>query len=542
MHIYSHSSPEGGGNLKILLNYKNHIIGNNSIVQAKTLNTTKDKQFRAKTIKYLYNKSGTANKIRLWVGDCMKSNQKNLRALSKKVVSINEFTITWLEVAWVLFLSSIFILFIMVNGSFWLLNALIIPATFIGYKKNNQLTQSQQKFLLSLALAIILTYGLRTVSTGYKIISQPPTWDFHLYWIYGQVGSRFLNPYDQSTLIQFAQTLKPSEVFLNELYFFQFPSLIFLFLPLGWFDINTAAFLWFCFLAIVLILDIIILWSIFYDKTDYKNLILVALLTLTLEATHYTLMHTQINFIVLLAFLMYWQKRESITGGIWLGIGMIVKPILAIVLIYPVLRKHWRPLLGVVVAVIVSSAITIMAFGPEMFFGYFANNPIIHKMPNYLYTEDINQSLLATILRQTNFNFSQGSPYMQPIFICISALITGITSFLIFPRKEEKESYPDYALALTITFALLLFPKTLTHYAVMLIVPILIVWTRCEEVSSSSLLILIFVTAEYVLVSLKGVFVFISILSAWLFIAGICIKLLLLQHHCKNMNHGILTN
>ena len=165
-----------------------------------------------------------------------------------------------------------------------------------------------------------------------------------------------------------------------------------------------------------------------------------------------------------------------------------------------------------------------------MFFGYFMSNPIVLKMPNYLYTEDINQSLLATILRLTNFDFSAGSPYLQPIFIITAMLFTGITSFLVFHRKDEQEPYSDYALALTITYALLLFPKTLTHYAVLLIVPILTIWTNRQNTSISPWLTLVFITIEFVLVSLGGNFIFISILIAWLFVAGICIKLLLHPH------------
>jgi len=97
---------------------------------------------------------------------------------------------------------------------------LIIPAVLVGCNKNNQLTQPQQKFLLSLTIAVILTYSLRIVWTGYKIISRPPEWDFHLYWIYGQVGSRLLNPYEPNILVQFAQTLNPSESFLMSCIFF----------------------------------------------------------------------------------------------------------------------------------------------------------------------------------------------------------------------------------------------------------------------------------------------------------------------------------
>ena len=457
----------------------------------------------------------------------MKLQQKITDALSKDIINISDQKITWGEVVWAILLSVIFILFFLVSNSFWVFNILIIPAVLIGYYKNNQLTQLQQKLVMSLTLAAIFTCIIRIILVVYKSILNPPEWDFHLYWIYGQAGAHFLNPYNQDNLLQFAQTLNPSDAFLGELYFFQFPPMIFLFLPLGWFGIKTAACLWYIFLLIAMVLDIHLLWSIFFKRIDYKHLLLVTLLTLVLGATFDTLWHAQINLVVLLAFLLYWQKQERLTGGIWLAIGIIIKPILLIVLVYPILRRHWRALLGVAAGFIVLSSITIIAFGPGMFLGYFADNPIIHSMPNYLYTENINQSLLATILRLTNFDFSNSSPYLQPMFIIAAMLFTGITGFLVFQRKDEKKIYSDYALALTITFALLIFPKTLTHYAVLLIAPTLTLWANHKEVNINSWFVLTFIAAEYVLVSLEGNFIFISILLAWLFIAGICIKLLL---------------
>jgi len=457
----------------------------------------------------------------------MRFQKKTLGVFSKDGISFGDLKITWGEVAWVILLSFIFILFFLVSDSFWIFNILIIPAVLVGYYKNDQLTQLQQRIVTSLTLAAIFTCIIRIVLVVYKSILLPPEWDFHLYWIYGQVGAHFLNPYDPANLLKFAQTLNPSDAFLGELYFFQFPPLIFLFLPLGWFGITTAACLWYIFLLIAMMLDIYLLWSIFFNRMGYKQLLFVTLLTLVLGATFDTLWHAQINLVVLLAFLLYWRKRESFMGGIWLGIGMIVKPILVIALIYPVLRKHWRALLGVAAAIMVSSVITIIVFGQEMFLGYFTDNPIVRNMPNYLYTEDVNQSLLATILRLTNFDFSNGSPYLQPMFIITALLLTGITSFLLFQMKDEKKIYSDFALALTMTFALLIFPKTLTHYAVLLIVPTLTIWANRNEAGINTWFILTFITVEYVLVSLEGNFIFISILISWLLTVGICAKLLL---------------
>jgi hypothetical protein len=251
------------------------------------------------------------------------------------------------------------------------------------------------------------------------------------------------------------------------------------------------------------------------------------------EATTFTFSVAQINFIILLLFLLFWRNRERIVGGIWLAIGIMLKPVLVIVLMYPFLRKHWRTFIGVIVASVVMSGITIMTFGSEMFFGYFSKNPIVLDMPNYMYTEAVNQSLLATMLRITNFSFGTISPYLYPPFIIAALLLTCITSFLVFSKKGEGNSYSDFALALTITFSLLLFPKTLTHYAVLLTVPIIMILTRFEQVNINFWHMLVFITIEFVFVSLDGNFVFISILLAWMFLAAICLISLFIDYEKK---------
>lgn len=444
----------------------------------------------------------------------------------RALINIQDIRLGWRDIFSILLLTFVFILLFLADNSGGMLNLLIIPLVLVGYSRNIGLPAVLQKLVLNMVLAGILTYGLRMGLEVYQNVLAPPRWDFHLYWVYGQAGSRFLNPYESENLLPFVQTLNPTQEFMAEFYFFQAPPLIFLFLPLGWFDIHTASFVWYIFLLAVLLLDIVLLWSIYYDRANYKSLILVTLLVLAFRGTILTLSHAQLNFLVLLAFLSYWRRRGSVAGGIWLGAGMIIKPILILTLIYPVLRRHWRSLLGVAAAVLLLSATTIAVFGPGMFFGYFSDNPVMQKMPDYSYTEEANQSLLATILRLTKFDFSDSSPYIQPVFIAAALLITGVTAFLLFSQKDEARTHSHLALALTITFALLIFPKTLTHYSVLLISPILTIWTNRKAIGLNFWLILAFITAEFLLVNLEGNFIFAACLIAWLFAAGICSKLL----------------
>lgn len=429
--------------------------------------------------------------------------------------------IKWFDIGGTLLLSIAFVLFFLLSDSIWIFNLLVIPAVLMGFRWYPKLSHTRQRLVAYLYIAVIVTYSLRIILSVYRNVLNPPQWDFQLFWVYGQVGAHLLNPYDPNVLLKFALPLHPSADLLKELYFYQLPPLIFLFLPLGWFDIHVAALVWSIFLVIILILDIQLLWSLFFDRRGFRSLVFVIVLVLMLESTRDTLLFTQTNFIVLLAFLLYWRKRKSLVGGIWLGIGMLVKPIFVFVLIYPVVKRHWRAIFGMITALLSASILTIIAFGPGMFFGYLTDNPIVHEMPNYMYVESVNQSLLATILRLTNFDFASGSPYLQPLFIACSFLLAGVTGFLLVREKPGQRVFSAYDMSLVITFALLLFPKTLMHYAMLLIIPLLTISICIEEFESGFWYFLVFMTCECVLVSLGESFIFAAILLAWLFIVGI---------------------
>jgi hypothetical protein len=319
--------------------------------------------------------------------------------------------------------------------------------------------------------------------------------------------------------------LNPPSGFVKELYFFQLPPLIFLFLPLGWFNINTATLLWSIFHLTVLIVDIVLLWKTIFGGRSYLTLALVGALTLSLGATLDTVGVAQLNFLALLAFLLFWRDYKSIAGGGWLAVGLIVKPVLIFIPLYLLLKRCWRALLGMALTLTMLSGFTILVFGPRMFFGYFLNNPIVKSMPDYLYTEVVNQSLLATILRITGYDFSHTSPYAQPIFVILAFIIVGVTGFIVYQLSDQEDQFrPYWSLALVLSAALLIFPKTLTHYSLLLIVPFLLIWQGRDKIPGGFWVATLFLTVEYILISLWGNYIFIGIALNWLVLVGINLK------------------
>jgi hypothetical protein len=278
--------------------------------------------------------------------------------------------------------------------------------------------------------------------------------------------------------------------------------------------------------ATILVLVIILLWKTFLGESGLMGLALAAALVFMIRATLSTLAFGQTNFLVLLMLLLFWRDRERERGGIWLALGIFTKPFLAFLLVYLLLQRHWRAIASTIFALAAISLLSIVVFGPATFSSYFTANPVA-KMPDYVYTEMLNQSLLATILRLTEYDFSDTSPLTYPTFIALTLILAGITSWLVY-RLDA--SHADWMLALTLSLALLLYPATLEHYSVLLIVPILLLWTHRQELIGGLWGVVVFITLTYVLISYRGGnYVFFATALNWFVLAGIGIWALLRQ-------------
>jgi len=395
----------------------------------------------------------------------------------------------------------------------WLLCTLLFGLSFLVFWKRDRQGGVRSSLLLGILLGIILTFGLNIVRLMRWNVQLPPEWDFHLFWVFGRVASQGLNPYDQENLLQAAASLHPSRELLNELFFFHPPPTLLLFLPLGWFDIQSAYFLWYCAQAIVLFVDLFLIWKLFLRDAGIQGALFVLCLVVLLRSTFMTVAFGQTNFMVLLMVLLYWRDWKSARGGVWLALGIAVKPVLVFLLLFPALRRRWGAL-GVAAAtgglLLLVSAI---AFGPEIVPSYFSHNPVVNDLPTYLYIEDMNQSLLATILRLSHYDPSGGSPYANPVFLVTSTLLVVVSCWMTMRLKEEDA---PWGLSLILVLSLLIFPKTLEHYALLLIAPMAMLWSLRSQVPGGAIGSGVGIVLVLALVNARAPMVFVAMALAWL--------------------------
>jgi len=360
------------------------------------------------------------------------------------------------------------------------------------------------------------TYGV-VMASG---VAHPPEWDLPISWFNGYVAAHGLNFYDPENYrrLSGALPLTPALIsFVISVGFHFPPPTIFLFLPLGFLGIKTASVLWYVVMSGVIALDVGLLARLFLGGTASGRLLAAALLLL-LRPAMATVWFGQTNFFVVLMLLLFWRDRATLRGGAWIALGLLIKPVVAVLLLYAVIARRWRAIVGTGVVLAVLSALTIAVFGWDTFATYFGHNPV-QRMPAEAYTESINQSLLATVLRLTGYDFSHRSPLLCPPFVFLVASLTATTTWLV--HRASTSGDDDLALALTIPFGLLVYPGTLAHYSVDLILPFLLLWSRRRTLPWGPTGVIAFLTVEYAIINVSVELAIIGNTVAWLGVAAV---------------------
>ncbi|HKQ97219.1 MAG TPA: glycosyltransferase family 87 protein, partial [Candidatus Polarisedimenticolia bacterium] len=375
------------------------------------------------------------------------------------------------------------------------------------------------------AAAIFVARGLNVVRMNIHDIEE---WDFQAFWVWGRAVAMGLNPYLPESIAQAsaASGMEPSKLFADQVLGAGFPyppSTMLMLRPFGGLDPGTGIVLWYLFHGAALGLCLWLLWKLILPQSGLTGLALATALLVGFRSTQTTLHLGQTHFVILAALLLYWRQRESAWGGWWLAVGAGTKPWVAMVLLLPLVRRRWRVIAGAVGGTLALFGAAALWFGPGMVMSYLSLGAVA-RMPTRYFSSVVNQSLLATILRLSVEKESihldpRQSPMALLLYVTIAGLLTLTTAWLIHrlgPRRD------DLAFCLTLTLALLLYPGTLYHYAMMLLTPLFWMWARRDELRLPTPLATAIVTIPFVLVgSSHAQYNFVAIAFSWLAFAVI---------------------
>jgi hypothetical protein len=401
----------------------------------------------------------------------------------------------------------------------WWLLAVPVPLLLMGMHYRERLSPSLRDAWISLMLAMVILFAFLSLQIIISNISVKPEWDLKWFWLHGRAAALGMNFYQPELVHNLAAQYAPNtDLFMSQLYFWYPPPTMLLMLPLGWFEMETAFLWWQIVQLVLLVVDVAFLWKLFLPETGRIGLLFAAALIVALHPTIDTIYAGQTNFLLLLLLLLFWRDRHRPRAGLWLTIAVFVKPFVAVMLLWVVLRRQWKTLGMMLISGLVAALISMLVFGTATFFSFFTANPITN-LSRYMYTMPFNQSLLATLLRATQADVNAITPFLYPPFLIAALVLTGITALCVYRVESNRD---EWALAAVLVLGILIYPHVLRYYAVLLMLPVLLVWKEHSRFPGGLWGAAAFITFIFWWVAYRpGNLVFVSILASWLIlIAG----------------------
>jgi hypothetical protein len=409
---------------------------------------------------------------------------------------------------------------------------LLVTTLVIGYIKYHN-TVFKIKITIYTYLIILLSFSvLYTTNVIIHNFKNPKEWDFLCWYLGGKTavkGGNFYNPSIYKTIVKdLSLPFKPNEEFYNQevnIGFHYPPPTMFLFSPLGFFDYNTAHQIWITLNILFFIADIFLVWKIFFQSDSIYGILLSAAIFLLMPLTRTVFSVEQPSFIALFFVLLFWKDRNKLYSGVWVAVSIFIKPYLAILFLYYLLNKLWKPLFISILSTAVICFLSIIVYSPDIFLNYIYKNPNL-IIPYSNYTEWINQSLLSTILRITKPDMPNTSPVLNPIFLTLAVLIFSFSCLLVSKLGSKRS---ELGISILLLVVLLLSPHSLSHYSTILIGAIAYFVKLALDIKTSIIIIPILIGITYFLFQINNVF----IANLYLFIIFVWISIREIKIHNK---------
>ncbi len=400
------------------------------------------------------------------------------------------------------------------NWHWWFL-AFSVVLLFLVTEYWQQLTLLARGGVVGVFLSTSLFFGHDVWKAAKLNWVEPREWDFQAFWVWGQIAARHLSVYNPRSYDVLASSFHPSEPF-RDIVFRGCPyppPTILLFLTLGHLDMRPALLVWYLVQAVALVVAMLFAWQLFLRDHGWPGLGLLCALVLTLPPTSATVAHAQTNFLVLLWVVLFMYDSENWRGGVWLALGIMTKPLLAILFLYPLVRRNWRSIWTLAISSILFFVLAWLVLSSATIHDFVRLGGTV-KQPFSAYIEPINQSLLATILRLTNAAGLESSPIKNPLFLALGGVLCVATAWLLLASRRQTD-LAECGVTLTLSFALLLYPATLAHYAVLILVSILFFWRCRTRLAGGILAVAAYAAVQYALLQRGGNAVFIAYLLQW---------------------------
>jgi len=231
-----------------------------------------------------------------------------------------------------------------------------------------------------------------------------------------------------------------------------------------------------------------------------------------LPGTSETIGYNQSNFFLLFFLLLAIYKINKSISGLYLAISLIIKPISSFLMLFFISAKKWKSAIYFVATLIVLFSITAFLWGFQNIIGFFQSPPT-ERLPQDLYVQNINQSLIGVLNRNmARYNLPQ--TLINSIFY-FCAIIMVLLSYIASKKLNKLNLYLSFFIF--VPCMLMIYPSSLWHYMVYL-TPLLVYFLLRKQDKKYFWIILL------PAVSFLGTEVFFTYLILW--IALLCLGFL----------------
>lgn len=381
------------------------------------------------------------------------------------------------------------------NEEYFTFTIFALAGILFHYSKS----QKRLEFPISKIIFGILLFAITYICYYlYKAYEYIPQWDYLCFYIFGNVGistSDFYNPvifskfYEELHLQSITNSLFIQEIV--EVGFWYPPPSMFLFLPLGLFDLKTGHIVWQTMITSFFLIDIFLLLRWYSDQTIKKEngitefpILLIILLFPNILASFF---YSQIISIFLFFLILTIKNINNWKSGIYLTILVFIKPLAAIFMLYYLLFKKWKVIASAAIAFTIILILTTLLFGYDPLLNYIVSPPT-DRIPDYIYFE---ASSLLGVLRNLHLNFlSELSINGIKMLYYLLSICLIILAF--YASKQLSKVSTPMAFMIFIPLALMVYPVTYFNYCTLLLPVVIYIFYQVPFRNYSLKLVLVF--------------------------------------------------
>lgn len=283
------------------------------------------------------------------------------------------------------------------------------------------------------------------------------------------------------------------------------PPSILLSLPFGLLDVKSATIAWFLVEVVCIVFVAYMTLKLLRTKASAVNILLTSLILFAWHPFWEDLLYGQLSILVLtlLVFAFYLrQKGENFWAGIVLGLPIAIKLFGWLLLIFFILKKNWKLVIGSGITIAVTNIAAGIIVGFDHVFNYYLN--AITEFSDYYHSFAYNYSLWTIGWRffsGTESNVLQGinaPPLIEsPTAAGITSIVLPLLYIIIGLSWALKAKETNTALAILVCVSVLVNPIVWVHYFVILLFPfiILVNLLRSQDLPPLETISLMIITA-----------------------------------------------